>query len=509
MKIISNNYLHNSCAQIKNNKTKNGMTNSVSFKAPRKTTLKNCKQAANGLAQSAQTLASEAMANINRVLVRKNEKRISSNNIEEQKNSPKVQDDKEIVYDEYKNKITLIGQKYDEKTQNRIFCKNVIKEYEKSSCGSIDKDIYKNAKFDPISGKIKSCDKLICEYNKNGDNALLNKAIYVKPKFNPNAKYPIKSFIQKTMNFLNNNNNKNKINQVIQTNMIRDDNNSKLASCEKIEKIFFKTRGVINEVFLGVKKREYLFADKIIQTHKGGRNGLCQTIYKNARFKCNDDDYYSYDLFGSKGLILINKSTEKKLKNTEPKYYLNGELKSCYKLTVFNGDSKLMRYINPKFKNDGTIESCDEVVYDRTIPGYLKESYINPKFYDNRNYDTLDKKNIKSYDKNIVDFYCNNEHSKQESRHIIYENPKYYKNSQLEFCEKLTQKTSTGINNNQIEEKIAINIKLKDSGATESCEQFSILRKKLNANGEYDIVESQTFKNPQFDENGKLISYND
>ena len=69
MRVTLSNNLYGAYAQAKNNKTKNGMTNSVSFGGPQKIE--------KALSQNTQNIASKAVSNINKALVKRSEKRFS------------------------------------------------------------------------------------------------------------------------------------------------------------------------------------------------------------------------------------------------------------------------------------------------------------------------------------------------------------------------------------------------------------------------------------------------
>ena len=132
MKIMYTNSLHNNYTETKNNKTKNGMTNNVSFKARKQPTPKTCKKAINALAQNTQNIYFEAISTINKALMKDRKKHMTINNFEKQINHIKVNNTEsveETFKDAYNREITLLDPKYDEETNKLIFCKQITRKY--------------------------------------------------------------------------------------------------------------------------------------------------------------------------------------------------------------------------------------------------------------------------------------------------------------------------------------------------------------------------------------------
>lgn len=111
MRITLNNNIYNSYTQVKNNKTKNGMTNSVSFGGPEKIE--------RVFLQNGQNITSKAVSNMNKVLVMQNGKH-DYNSVAEETSSPITQES------ENKSVTKLIGPKYDEKTNKLVYCNMVV-----------------------------------------------------------------------------------------------------------------------------------------------------------------------------------------------------------------------------------------------------------------------------------------------------------------------------------------------------------------------------------------------
>lgn len=107
MRITLNNNIYNSYTQVKNNKTKNGMTNSVSFGGPEKIE--------RVFLQNGQNIASKAVSNMNKVLVMQNGKH-DYNSVAEETSSPIA------LGPENKSVTKLIKPKYDEKTNKLVYC---------------------------------------------------------------------------------------------------------------------------------------------------------------------------------------------------------------------------------------------------------------------------------------------------------------------------------------------------------------------------------------------------
>ena len=76
-----------------------------------------------------------------------------------------------------------------------------------------EQDIYENAKFNPISEKLESCDKFTQTYNQDAENHDVEKKTYIKPKFHecisPISDWVL-SFDECIINYLNNKYNRNK-----------------------------------------------------------------------------------------------------------------------------------------------------------------------------------------------------------------------------------------------------------------------------------------------------------
>lgn len=165
MRVTLSNNLYGAYAQAKNNKTKNDMTNSVSFGGPQKIE--------KALSQNTQNIASKAVSNINKALVKRSEKRfaeeITSNNAEDNyirlgKNSA----------------VNFINPKYDEKN-NLISCdKKIVTKQKLDANGNVEltsNEIYENVIFGE-NEKLKSCDKETIKetkVNANGDKILTTK----------------------------------------------------------------------------------------------------------------------------------------------------------------------------------------------------------------------------------------------------------------------------------------------------------------------------------------------
>lgn len=111
MRITLNNNIYNSYTQVKNNKTKNGMTNSVSFDGPKKIE--------RVFLQNGQNIASKAVSNMNKVLVMQNGKH-DYNSAAEETSSPITQES------ENKSVTKLIRPKYDKKTNKLVHCNMVV-----------------------------------------------------------------------------------------------------------------------------------------------------------------------------------------------------------------------------------------------------------------------------------------------------------------------------------------------------------------------------------------------
>lgn len=111
MRITLNNNIYNSYTQVKNNKTKNGMTNSVSFGGPEKIE--------RVFLQNGQNIASKAVSNMNKVLVMQNGKH-DYNSAAEETSSPITQES------ENKSVTKLIRPKYDKKTNKLVHCNMVV-----------------------------------------------------------------------------------------------------------------------------------------------------------------------------------------------------------------------------------------------------------------------------------------------------------------------------------------------------------------------------------------------
>ena len=354
MKIMYTNSLHNNYTETKNNKTQNGMTNNVSFKARKQPTPKTCKKAINALAQNTQNIYFEAISTINKALMKDRKKHMTINNFEKQINHIKVNNTEsveETFKDAYNREITLLDPKYDEETNKLIFCKQITRKYKNYV---YEQDIYENAKFNPISEKLESCDKFTRIFNKDSKKAFDEKLTYIKPKFSLEDDSSISDWIiffdKSIEDYLNNDYNTNKVSQIIKTTPILNEW-SNIIGCEKYEKKYgFKTRGLINETYLMYNDRENL-ASKVIRKYKGEENnGLCKEIYYNA-IPSSLKDCEKYDK--------IYKLTDKNGVNIEPEYYPNGILKTCYKYVRKNKD-QVKTYINSSWSENGKIRECEK-----------------------------------------------------------------------------------------------------------------------------------------------------
>ena len=503
MKIMYTNSLHNNYAETKNNKTKNGMTNSVSFGAPKAPTPKTCKKAANGLAQSAQTLASEAMANINRALVRKNEKRTSSNNIEEQINHIKVNNTEsveETFKDTNDNEITLLNPKYDEKTNKLIFCKQITKKYKDSTL--FEQDIYENAKFNPISEKLESCDKFTQTYNQDAENHDVEKKTYIKPKFHecisPISDWVL-SFDECIINYLNNKYNRNKISQIIEKDPILN-RSSEIIGYKRYEKKYdFKTRGLINETYLEYNKRKN-FASKVIRTYKGktANNGLCKEIYCNVmpNFLDNCKDYAK-----------IYKSTDKNRCNIEPEFYPNGWVKTCYKYVNKDKD-QFHTFINAYWGENGALKECEKYKFTKTeFNNDGQRTTIENINIEHPKCD-INGKIVSSESKNITTERFNANGQRTTIENINIEHPEFDINGKIVRCESKNTTIKKFNDDGQLSIIQNINIEHPEfdiNGNMVCCKLKNIITETFNNDGQRTTIKNINIEHPEFDTNGNLV----
>ena len=387
-----------------------------------------------------------------------------------------------------------------------------------------------NAKFNK-NGQLMSGDKEIIKEFKLNDNGkkILTTKIVEKPERDENGNY--KSY--RKYDILEKKLNDNRECELVKTFSAENttfNNNGTIISCDK-EIIEFPGLNTNGEKILTTKtfeKLEYFDDGKYksckkleTSTKKLNDNGEYELVktdsVENAKFNKNgqlmsgDKEIYEFPGLNINGdKILTTKTFEK------PKYFDNGDIISCEKFKIStkklndNGEYELAKtnsIENAKFNKNGQLMSGDKEICefqglntngDKT---FKTETYEKPEYFDNGYVKSCEKLEIST--KKLND---NGEYELVRTSSI--ENAKCNKNGQLISGDKKIAKYS-GLNTNG--DKILTTETYEkpeyfDNGYVISCEKFKISTKKLNDNGKYELVRTSSIENAKFNKNGQLMS---
>ena len=512
MKITIKNNLYSGLAQAKNNKTKNGMTNSVSFGGPGQ--MQAPKKSLKELAQNAQHISSEALTNINKALVKRSEKRsvddMLSNNNEEKTITSKFQGfTKKIM-----SSINKIVENKSEKFQsNNISNNNVVnvKNYEKAQkiqglvddVQAVSQEILVNVD-DIISKSFKYDMEEFARPSKiqKTQNAYVNKTKMesTNPRYDIETGNPVSCEKREIKSLrLNLDGNIDFLETEIWENL-KYDKNGDLESCaQKVSiKKSFDTKGNVNnlttdivenlkfysngemksydqKVIIEKKLSPYdKFNDLNIYTIQNPKINKRRNDYESQKMSsCDNKIDFHIELNALKNVVFKTNALEKPLYNEE------GKITSC----VQN------RRINAKLNNDGKIDTLNNITFDnvKIVPengqfkfvGKLEN--IKEKLKTNGEYEIVDK--IDQEDTKFSD-----EGKMLYTKNLKIMTPKLNNNGKYEF----------------LETEILENVEFNDE-ALRACKKRTKLEQKLNANGKYDTILTTIVDNGEYTNLGKTL----
>ena len=392
--------------------------------------------------------------------------------------------------------------------------KQVISDINKDANDKIntsDTITWTNLTFNEL-GEFECDSKLINKstLNANGENIIVQTS-YKKPKYNQDGKL---------ISYETVNNKKN----------VKFYENKQISSCDKditkefklndngkkvlITKIIEKPERYENGKYKSYRKYDIL-------EKKLNDNRECELVKtfsaENTTFNNNgtiiscDKEIIEFPGLNTNGEKILTTKTFEKLE-----YFDDGKYKSCKKLETStkklndNGEYELVKtdsVENAKFNKNGQLMSGDKEICefqglntngDKT---FKTETYEKPEYFDNGYVKTCEKLEIST--KKLND---NGEYELVRTSSI--ENAKCNKNGQLISGDKKIAKYS-GLNTNG--DKILTTETYEkpeyfDNGYVISCEKFKISTKKLNDNGKYELVRTSSIENAKFNKNGQLMS---